>query len=182
MIIIEGPDNSGKSTLGTQLSDALGIPLRHSVRPAPEWSHRQCFEHSARQLRPQRAILDRVYAISENIYGPICRKENGLGDNAKKALMDLYHRPYLVIFCRPPVRDILANGEREQMEGVLENHHDLIRGYDRLMEDMVRFSLCTVIQYNWTDKTSLPELIDKCRDHVGRADQAHWSATHMVAV
>ena len=176
MIIIEGCDNSGKSMLAAQLSKALDIPARHSSRPDPKWTSVQALEHSSRQLRPQRAILDRVYSISEPIYGPIVRGKNALGDCARQAILDLYQRPYLIIYCRPHVDTILRNAGREQMEGVIENHRQLVQRYDDFMLDIIRFSKCTVIQYDWESKTEMPGLLARCEEHLLRFDQANWSA------
>lgn len=176
MIILEGPDNAGKTTLAKQLSKALGIPERHSERPNPAWTPVECLEHSSRQLRPQRAILDRVYAISEPIYGPVCRGKSALGDKAREAILDLYQRPYLIIYCRPRRATILQNAGREQMPGVLENHVQLIQRYDDFMLDICRFSKCKVIQYDWQNITEMPSLIQRCESHLLQFDQANWSA------
>lgn len=177
MIILEGCDNSGKSTLAAQLSRALSVPVRHSIRPAPKATALQCLEHSSRQLRPQRAILDRIYAISENVYGPVVRPNaHGLGDKASEALLDLYQRPYLIIYCRPPLETILKNGGREQMAGVLDHHRALVERYDRVMEDVIRFSCCRVIQYDWTNRIELPAVMDACTQHLKKFDQSSWSS------
>lgn len=180
MIIIEGCDNSGKTLLSAQLSKALNVPARHSVAPNPAWTPLECLEHSSRQLRPQRIILDRVYAISEPVYGPICRGKNALGDQARQAIMDLYQRPYLIIYCRPSKSTILKNGGRDQMPGVLENHHRLIQKYDDFMLDIIRFSKCTVIQYDWENKTEMPALLQRCEDHLLKFDQSTWSAEFLA--
>lgn len=177
MIIIEGADNCGKTMLGERLAKQLQVPLRHSEKPNPAWTTRECRDHSMRQLVPQRVILDRVYAMSETIYGPICRGQSALGDYAQEALLDLYHRPHLIIYCRPPLEVILKNNGREQMEGVLDNHKAIVEAYDRLYWDMLRFSKCLIIQYDWKDKTSFPDLLNRCQNHLGLYDQSTWSAT-----
>lgn len=177
MIILEGPDNAGKTALGNHLAAKLETIVRHSVRLTG--NEQECLAHSRRQLLPQRAILDRVYAISEPVYGPICRGKSSLGAWGAEAIMDLYHRPYLIIYCRPPSSVILKNDGREQMEGVIENHAAIIAGYDKIMTDIAMFSHCTVVRYDWTDKSSLPSLVETCRQHLLKHDQAIWSSTWM---
>lgn len=179
MIILEGPDNSGKSTLGVTLAKALETTTRHSIRPAPGSTPLQCLEHSARQLRPQRVILDRVFAISESIYGPICRGQSAMERHTREAILDLYQRPYLIIYCRPRSKTILDNKGRDQMPGVLENHQKIIAAYDRIMLDISRFSKCRVIQYDWQNRTELPSLIAEAKSHLLKFDQANWSSTWM---
>ena len=180
MIIVEGCDNSGKTMLSAQLSKALNIPARHSTAPNPAWTALEALEHSSRSLRPQRAILDRVYAISETVYGPIVRGRNALGEQARQAIMDLYQRPYLIIYCRPHIDTILKNSGRDQMPGVIENHRQLVKKYDDFMLDVIRFSKCTVIQYDWQNKTEMPSLLQRCQDYLEKFDQANWSSTFLA--
>lgn len=179
MIILEGCDNTGKSTLAAQLSKALSIPVRHSIRPAPRATALQCLEHSARQLRPQRIILDRIYAISENVYGPTIRGSSQMGDKAAEAILDLYQRPYLIIYCRPPLETILKNGGRDQMPGVLDHHAKLVERYDEVIQDVVRFSHCRVMQYDWTNKIEFPAVLEACVKHIKTYDQSTWSSTFL---
>lgn len=162
MIIIEGPDNSGKSTLAERLSQELKIPVIHSQRPSGSPS--EILEHSFKQLQPQMAILDRVYAMSEYVYGPICRGATDLGDLHHKALIDLYNRPYLIIYCRPPMETILKNDGRDQMEGVLDNHQAIVERYDELMMEVSRFTTGKVIQYDWT-KVGIMTVVGYAKKH-----------------
>lgn len=178
MIIIEGPDNSGKSTLSAKLAKDLGTTYRHSVKPDPKWTPLEALAHSAMTLRPQRVILDRLYAISESIYGPIVRGRSALGDKAQEAILDLYQRPYLVIYCRPDIKTITKKNGRDQMPGVIENHLMLIKGYDEFMGDMAFFSKSQVIYFDWEDRNSYSSLLAACKDHIKRFDQSVWSAFH----
>lgn len=179
MIILEGADNSGKSTLGEYLSNKLNLPLRHSEKPNPEWTPVEALGHSSRQLRPQSAILDRVYALSEYVYGPICRGASALGEQHQEALLDLYNRPYLIIYCRPHLSTILRNGGRDQMEGVLENHQKIVEEYDRLMDDVSRFSCCQVVNYDWQSITDLPRILDIARVHMKKYRSGIYSSFYL---
>lgn len=180
MIIIEGPDNSGKSTLGAQLSRDLDIPLLHSVRPDPHWNEHACLRHSRDQLAPKNAILDRVYAISEPIYGPICRGKSSLGMNAEPAILDLMNRNHLIIYCRPHDQVILRNAGREQMEGVLENHQAIIQAYDQVFEDLSGQHSGTVVYYDWKIKTMYPALLKTCQDHMKSFNSKRSSAAYLA--
>jgi adenylate kinase family enzyme len=166
MIIIEGPDNSGKSTLGEYLSKQLGTPLQRSEKPDPAWTPVQALEHSCRQLRPQSAIRDRAYVISEYVYGPICRGGSALQEYHPQAMFDLYSRPYLIIYCRPRSSTILRNGGREQMDGVLENHQRIIDGYDCLMEELARFSRCKILRYDWQCLGDRERVLHQAQTHL----------------
>lgn len=165
MIIIEGPDNAGKSTLAEKLSKALNIPVIHSVRPEKGWKEKDVLYHSTWQLRPQEAILDRVYAISEYVYGRVIRGKTALGELHSEALFDLYNRPYLIIYCRPDDNVILDNKGRDQMDGVIQHHQTIIDEYDVLMEEIKRFSIGSVIHYDWKS-TIFDNLVAKCNKHL----------------
>lgn len=166
MIIIEGPDNAGKSTLAEKLSKALNIPVIHSVRPEKHWSEEDVLYHSTWQLRPQEAILDRVYAISEYVYGRVIRGKTALGEKHSEALFDLYNRPYLIIYCRPDDHTILDNKGRDQMDGVIQHHQAIINEYDVLMvEEVERFGQGSVLHYNWKSM-HIDNVVGKCEKHL----------------
>lgn len=179
MIIIEGPDNSGKSTLGVKLSLDLKLPLIHSEKPNPDWTPEQALEHATRQLRPRVALLDRVYTISEYVYGPICRGRSALSELHPEALLDLYCRNYLIIYCRPSDKAILNNKGRDQMEGVLENHSKIIKEYDRLMTEVEIFGSNTVIRYNWEKIGSYQKVLHACRKYIKEYTLRHLSTVFM---
>lgn len=183
MIILEGPDNSGKSTLAAKLHRDLGIRVIHSIKPSENWTSKMVYEHCLKQIAPQTevAILDRVTAISEAIYGPICRGESALGNYQTEALLDLWQRPYTVVYCRPDDETILDNQGREQMPGVLENHKRIIEAYDRMMEDLGRFACPYVIHYDWKDKTSYTRIKNLAKSDQKRVSSVVQSATFMSA-
>lgn len=162
MIILEGPDNSGKSTLAARIKRDLKIPVIHSQKPSEDWTSRMVYEHCLKQLAPRMelSILDRVTAISEAIYGPICRGESALGNYQAEALLDLWQRPYAIIYCRPSDETILDNKGREQMPGVLENHKKIIEAYDRVMDDISIFSSCYVMKYDWQVRTNYQTVLN----------------------
>lgn len=183
MLILEGPDNSGKSTLAAKLKRDLGVRVVHSIRPPQDWTHKMVYEHCLKQIAPQTesCILDRVTCISEAIYGPICRGESALGNYQTEALLDLWSRPYTVIYCRPDDDVILDNQGREQMPGVLENHKRIIEAYDRLMYDLARFATPYVFTYDWKDKTSYTQVKNLVNADKARLASLVQSATFMSA-
>ncbi len=179
MIIIEGADNTGKSTLGQKLSEMFLMELKHSIRPDPLWTPQEALEHSYRQLHPQLAILDRVYAISEYVYGPICRGRSALADLHDKALIDLQNRPYLIIYCRPSMGTILRNNGRDQMDGVIENHQEIVKAYDELMAEFYQFGNCQVMWYDWEAVGEDVKLRDRVRAHLKQYNSTIYSGTFM---
>ena len=181
MIILEGPDNAGKTTLGVRLQRDLVVALVHSPKPNPERTPDQALAKSNSQLLPDRHILDRVYVISEWVYGPICRGGSALDNRHSKALECLLNQEHLIIYCRPPTQVILRNNGREQMDGVLENHERIIQKYDEIMEELPRYGNCQVIEYDWTDITHYPTLLGKCKKYLHKTDQIRQSAFYLGA-
>ena len=178
-IIIEGPDNAGKTMLGQALSERWEIPLVHSVRPEASWNEEDILRHSVFQLRPQGAILDRVYAISEYIYGRIIRGKSDLGDRHYEALLDLYDRNLLIIYCRPSDKTILDNGERDQMDGVLAHHSQIIEEYDYVMREVAMFGKSRVVRYNW-EQDVVGTLDPAIKSHLDHQQTARVSSAFMT--
>lgn len=174
MIIIEGVDNSGKSTLAMKLSQRLRIDLYRD--PKPEGLS---LANAHRRLRPIRAIHDRCYAISDYIYGSVLRDGPALGELHSDVILDLLTRNYLIIYCRPHSEAILNNAGRDQMDGVLDNHQKLIDEYDNFMQNLRRFGACTVIDYNWKSD-SFDLLVEKVKKYFQKFEEARTTAEYLV--
>lgn len=138
LVILEGPDGAGKSTLGTYLASQTGRPLLHS--PGVTQGELEMKAWALRMLTsPLRdsLILDRFPLVSELIYGPVLRN---------KALISRYHPlhtawhriPTTLIYCRPPIdvirEAVIAKGESQQL---LANLPDIIKNYDQLISELV---------------------------------------------
>lgn len=174
MIIIEGPDNSGKSHLGKSLARDLKIPLEHSVKPDPAWTDLQALDNAIMQLIPQNIIRDRTYTLSEWVYGPICRGRSALGHLHRGALFNLMHNRHLIIYCRPKDEVILKNDGREQMEGVLENHLAIIKRYDTLMDALIASNSVEVVEYDYTGwDAAYQAVLRACRLHLQQVAHFH---------
>lgn len=165
MIILEGVDNSGKTTLATTLSSELGMKVRHSVRPPND--RIQAYWAGMDQINSQLIIADRINIISELVYGVELRGGSALGKLHDQALYDLLNKDFLIVYCRPPLSKILNNQGRDQMEGVLDNHKKLVYRYDEVMMTLKNAG-ANIIDYDWTDKECHENLLSNCRDFVLR--------------
>lgn len=156
MIIVEGMDNSGKSTLATRLAyDLQGCVIANKRKP-------QVLSHFLQQIALATAsdammptILDRVSAISEPVYGILRTRQFELTD-----LLPVWMMMGLVVYCRPPLSVVTNFGGREQMAGVIEQASKLYDRYDLIMERVSHYQ--EVIEYDYTKDTyqSLKEKID----------------------
>lgn len=134
MLVVEGPDGSGKSTFIQEVTRQLResfiayeLPPRHCTStggPVPDLA--TWIEDDRKRWswhRPSVAVWDRHPLISEPIYGPLIRGSIQLGfDNAQVYAgwwRDFIQSGAVFVFCLPPLEKVLENLERtEHMAGI----------------------------------------------------------------
>lgn len=167
MVVIEGPDGAGKSTLAAQLSKWLGLEIYHCSKDRTRDGMREEDLHSIKTRRDM--IHDRIHLISEPVYGPILRNSNELSGE------DLLYRQFMliqpfVIYCRVPV-PYLKIGKPSEFE--TEDHHAAARAKARELSDaydrnMVWFTPCI---YDWTQGRTHRAYEIACMIMEGRLDR-----------
>lgn len=148
MIIVEGMDNSGKSTLAARLAyDLQGCVIANKRKPTE-------FNHFLQQIAIATAsdammptVLDRISLISEPVYGRL----RGQRFNINELVPMWYMMNATIIHCRPPFERILHFDEREQMPGVIENARELYEAYDNVMKGVAHYQ--RVVTYDYTQQT-----------------------------
>ena len=157
MVIIEGPDGAGKTTL-----------INHILRSYPElrMAPRACTSMGgpltghdlAYWLRYYGtefgAIYDRHPSISGPVYDAVFGRtiDDVTADMVRGALHYITENAR-VIYCRPPRREIVKSvNESAQMGGVDREIHRIIDTYDAIMSNMIRHEV-----YDWT-RDELPSL------------------------
>lgn len=160
MIIVEGIDNSGKSSLINQLAEHFKLPYAHAHRSTAQSSTDINRWQNWAAACPKTLILDRHPAISGLVYGPIIR-----GHTA--ATLDLAQgarRNNFLVFCCPSFQTILATYEdREQMEGTHQNLKKLYGAYQDLMLELEPDYV-----YDFTNPRAYPALIRNLQSALGR--------------
>lgn len=155
MIVVEGMDNTGKTTLVNKLAEEFDLKVVKSPGPVD-----QGLENSLKWMQETlenkdlQVIYDRYPLISERIYGPIIRKKDILAPYWDKLVRKFLLREPLLIYCRPPIKDILNFGEREQMEGVIERAEELAELYDEYMKWFSKKMGTRFVVYNYRDSDS----------------------------
>lgn len=168
MVIIEGMDNSGKTTLVNYLATEIlcGVirsPGPHTGEFLATWILLQ-----NERLKVQPILFDRHPLISEKIYGVVLRSRNALaiyGD-----LMQYFRslNP-LIIYCRPPISNILDFGDRDQMEGVKETATILLDKYDYTM-NLMRDEGFSIVTYDYTSQSlTRLEVLGMVREYFKRS-------------
>ena len=111
MIIVEGPDNSGKSTLVRNLSEQLGLKVLKPNKKGPPKNQEDIYNNTKHIIAGalshvnNRTIVDRFSLIGESIYGPICRGQDlwvSCFDKKMKMYSILRTIDPFFIYCRPP--------------------------------------------------------------------------------
>lgn len=145
-IILEGFDNSGKSTLASLISWPTSHP---GPRPKDEVHESKCLAEQ-RLIVSTNVVMDRVTAISQMAYtGDMTQiRKNYAMEMAKNSLL---------IYCRPPIEKItdFSNHEVKSYDDekwiryIQDNCVVIVERYDSIM------SLLPHIVYDWTDESSV---------------------------
>lgn len=138
MIIVEGPDASGKDTLIEQLVRDTGLRLFVPVGNRIElWKSTRARTYQALQAALDHTIWihNRLF-FSELVYGPVLRHEVAFSQKEQtsiRGVLSALHIP--VIACMPPVEVVTENIEHgEHLAHVRENIRDIYSGYVAVFE------------------------------------------------
>lgn len=156
MVIVEGPDGAGKSTLVKEIAGALELQVAprvvakdtRSMTDLKVWVD----DNLERGLRA--TIYDRHRLISEPIYGPVLRGRMEPGFDDWRWLtyrqQKLRSLDPMVIFCLPPLNIVREVVERDDDNKVVRDHIDTIYW---LYYNMVSMWPEAAV-YDWTRTTS----------------------------
>jgi len=167
IIVLEGPDGSGKSTLSLQLEKDLGATLHRSpMLPSQEVFDFVTEEQEYHAERKELHIHDRVTWISELIYSRALDRPVRLNLNKFNHYLDL---PQIVVYCAPTGINKMnidvgfkAHKSKDHLDAVMRNHTKIINMYEGFMgSNSVKFT--GYIRYNWKHKGAYRELLDYIR-------------------
>lgn len=113
MIVVEGPDGAGKTTLIRELSARYGLEVNERVvskETNAMFDLKQWVEQNLNEGF-QWKLFDRHRLISEFIYGPVLRKNQRFTDRAWvwNALRRFQLLSPTIIYCLPPLEIVRAN-------------------------------------------------------------------------
>lgn len=172
MIIVEGPDNSGKSTLIQQIKKDFGINEIPRMAHGPAngskdlWDRTYQIIDAATKAKSHRIIIDRFTLIGEDIYGPILRHVN-LWDKMPQEKIKFWKATNLldpfIIYCRPPEEVIMDMKNHvikvydtpEHVRRVNQKQELIIHAYDNYFANWKSYNF---FKYNYKDPESYKQL------------------------
>lgn len=136
MIIVEGMDGSGKTSLVERLNYHLRLPIHARASSSLDGPVPNLFQWALADViddQQEFSVYDRHPLVSEYIYGPITRGQMDprFFTAAGRAISSKFRARNMVIFCDPGLDEVKKNLARDtdQMEGVRSQLEPLYWAY-----------------------------------------------------
>lgn len=167
MIILEGMDNTGKTTLMSSLCGEYGFDGVHSPGHRDYDTVISWVVEAFNRDRGIPVVYDRFPLISEAVYGPALRDRNIFNESPLGLKLQERFRTEvkpLIVFCNPSEEVIEKWNDRDQMAGVIANSKKLTALYVDLMESLkLHYS---VISYNYCNRDDYGKVMEKIDSHM----------------
>lgn len=160
-IVVFGTDNSGKTTLVSNICDTLiSFTKSHSLGPV---SVEEMLKYTLDNLNSDtNFVFDRFPMIEEMTCGYVLRGYNKFG-GMTKTVVDCFNKVSLFIYCDPGIDEITNWGDRDQMDGVKDNIFQLKAAYDRVWTYINDLGY-PCIKYNWKNgKQEFNKIIERIK-------------------
>lgn len=170
ILIVEGMDGTGKSTLINRLSNDLDIPVHERFsKSGPDggpvtdlWN--RTYEDVMTMPAQPLSLYDRHPLISNYVYSPITRRtlEPGFTSSRANRLVRTLSFTALVVWCAPPFDVVKSNlHDNRDMAGVYENASQLYWSYESMR---IHWRGNSAV-YDYTNKFSYSSILGSCIAH-----------------
>ena len=136
IIIVEGPDGAGKTTLAEKISAQTKFPIEHRSKPKTEEEKAKMMEDYLNLVKSARnVILDRCW-YSEMVYGRVMRDQSYIDYPQMYELeKGLAKHGALIIYCTGPKERLWARATRRGEDYITsrDNFNAICNEYDKLM-------------------------------------------------
>lgn len=127
-IVLEGPDNAGKSTLATKLSERLNLTIQHSGGPS-KYKGEVNERADSYNADTDPKIFDRHPCVSQNIY--VCALGTGGELVTAERVKEFYDNKPLIIYCR---NNGSLDGHQQSEHSSEEYFNKVEKNYEALCE------------------------------------------------
>jgi adenylate kinase family enzyme len=165
MLVVEGPDGSGKTTLAHVLANDMGREYRRSPslssreggnRAHVDWWREQLWGDEAHRMG---GVYDRSLLVSEPIYTPVMNRSPLVQAGEYIEMLTRFVSCFpLIIFCLPPweqQKENLEDKASEQLKGLTIKRAALVlwgyyigQEYWRYLEELGKLRVLT---YDWSN-------------------------------
>lgn len=183
MIVVEGPDGAGKTTLIKELCERTGLEVAPRVVSKDAEAMTDLVEWTERNVDRgfHLNIYDRHRLISEPIYGPIIRGTLEPGFDDPNWFYTMLHQFYLndpvIVYCLPPLQ-VVWNNVKDDRDNDVVNQGDTIKKIwmaymnKAYTEHLLRPSPETFV-YDYTETTFSSALVNLICQHIDKRIAAH---------
>ncbi len=170
IVIFEGPDGSGKSTVARVIGQALRVSVDHHGPYIGETQIGQRYlDAMAPAIANQRhAVLDRSW-LSEPIYGDVFRAGVCRISTAQRRMLQrcALSRETLVVICLPSFETCRRNYVKRKALEYLENEAQLHAVWQRYAELRSSSVGLTILRYDY-ESTTATQLLEQVRCHAAK--------------
>lgn len=153
IILIEGPDGSGKTTLANKIQQQTGYTLLHRSYPKTEEEKANMKNEYMEVIKSRKnIIMDRCW-YSEMAYGPAMRGETNITypDMYELEKAIVRYGGGMVIYCTGPINTLwqrcISRGEDYVVDK--DTYREIYTTYETVMEDVPH--IIPVVTYEYKD-------------------------------
>jgi hypothetical protein len=166
LIVLEGMDGSGKTTLGLGLYEELKLPFVKTISPVKQGlkEHVRFHFYLFHMAEEMDIVVDRLSLISHAVYGNALLGKNVLEEYSgyDRLIQKFLQTAPLIIYCNPPQLNLDSN---PQMSGVKENAKDLMLRYHAIMSGLKCRAGLPVYMYDYTKPATKTDVLEAMRKH-----------------
>lgn len=155
-VVVYGCDNSGKTSLTKHIAEKFNLEYVRS-KGGPSMSTQEVLQYLDKNLNEGDKVFDRFSIIEEYTNGLVLRGKDRFQDEFvdKESFLN---RIDLFIYACPSMEAVKNFGDREQMDGIIENIDRLREMYRVFTVNDVISADRSLIVFDWTKDSDYSEI------------------------